>query len=129
MGDSMGKFNWHGRVWIEKDGQTFLGCGRVTLLERIREHGSISQAARSMGMGYRHAWRLVDSMNRNAPVPLVVTKKGGVKGGGAYLTPAGEEAIKFFWDFYNRFRKSLKEHSEELNRQAESWHQMEQTLD
>jgi len=111
----MEKFSWHGRAWIEKDGETFLGCGRVTLLERIREHGSISQAARSMGMGYRHAWRLVDAMNRNAPVPLVITMKGGVKGGGARLTEAGESAIEFFWNFYQRFRKYLDDESEALN--------------
>lgn len=117
----MDKFKWHGRVWIEKDGQTFLGCGRVTLLERIREHGSISQAARSMGMGYRHAWRLVDSMNRNAPTPLVITQKGGVKGGGSLLTQAGESAIHFFWDFYHRFRKYLEDETMSINKRTQSW--------
>lgn len=85
-----------GRVWIERDGETFLGFGRVVLLERIREHGSISSAARSMDMSYKHAWDLVDSMNRQAGRPLVVTSRGGRGGGGARLTEEGERAVAAF---------------------------------
>ncbi len=111
----MNEFRCRGRVWIERDGQTFLGCGRVTLLQRIKEYGSISQAARSMGMGYRHAWDLVDSMNRNAPVPLVLTQRGGKKGGGAVLTPEGEAAIELFHDFLARFREYMAAESRRLD--------------
>jgi molybdate transport system regulatory protein len=92
-----------GRVWLEKGGETFLAWGRVVLLERIREHGSISAASRSMGMGYRHAWELIDSMNRLAPEPLVEMKTGGKRGGGAKLTPAGEAAIEDFWKLVDEF--------------------------
>ncbi|MCP4995252.1 MAG: LysR family transcriptional regulator, partial [Gammaproteobacteria bacterium] len=66
-----------GRIWIEGPEGTFLGYGRVVLLERIREHGSISAAARSMEMSYRHAWELVDSMNRQSRSPVVVKSTGG----------------------------------------------------
>ena len=58
-----------GRLWIEGSEGTFLGYGRVVLLERIGEHGSISAAARSMDMSYRHAWKLVDSMNQQSNTP------------------------------------------------------------
>jgi molybdate transport system regulatory protein len=67
-------------------GATFLGYGRVTLLGRIRQYGSISQTAKSMDMSYRHAWDLVDSMNRQSPEPLVETTTGGKGGGGAKIT-------------------------------------------
>jgi len=56
-----------------------------------------------MGMGYRHAWRLVDSMNRNAPSPLVITQKGGKGGGGATLTEEGEAVVDLFDGFLKRF--------------------------
>jgi molybdate transport system regulatory protein len=96
-----------GRLWIERSGRTVLSWGRITLLERIREHGSISAAARSMGMGYRHAWELVDEMNALSPRLLVERMTGGTKGGGAALTPHGEAAIASFWALVARFETWL----------------------
>lgn len=96
-----------GRMWLAKDSETYLGFGRVVLLERIKEFGSITKAAKSMDMSYRHAWDLVDSMNRMAPKPLVVGSVGGKGGGGAVVTPEGERAIEFFWLSYHRFRDFL----------------------
>ncbi|BCL62401.1 hypothetical protein DGMP_30940 [Desulfomarina profundi] len=93
---------------MERDGATFLGTGRVVLLERIREHGSISRAARSMKMSYKHAWDLVDSMNRKSPDPLVITSKGGKGGGGARLTAAGEREVAAFWELQERFSAFLQ---------------------
>lgn len=92
-----------GRLWIEINGETLLSWGRIVLLERIREHGSISAAARSMDMSYRHAWALVDSMNRLAPEPLVDRTTGGQRGGGAKLTAAGDAAIQQFWKLVTQF--------------------------
>ncbi|MGB0713152.1 MAG: winged helix-turn-helix domain-containing protein, partial [Gammaproteobacteria bacterium] len=70
-------FRVHGRLWIKGPEGTFLGHGRVVLLRRIREHGSISAAARSMAMSYRRAWRLVESMNRQSRDPVVEKAAGG----------------------------------------------------
>ncbi len=97
-----------GRLWIESEGTTFLSWGRVVLLERIREHGSISAAARSMGMSYRHAWQLVEEMNRLSPKKFVEKTVGGMRGGGAELTYAGEAVIAGFWELVERFRGWLK---------------------
>lgn len=90
------QYRVRGKLWIEGPEGTFLGYGRVVLLERIREHGSISAAARSMKMSYRHAWKLVDSMNRQGRTELVVTSTGGKGGGGTVLTETGERAISAF---------------------------------
>jgi len=98
----------HGRIWIDGDEGTFLGYGRIVLLERIREHGSITKAAKSMAMSYRHAWELVDSMNRQSPKPLVEAATGGKDGGGAYLTKEGERAIVLFWELYADFQTYIK---------------------
>lgn len=100
-------FQAHGRVWIEGPDGTFLGYGRVVLLERIRDHGSISAAARSMEMSYRRAWKLVDSMNRQSRTPVVTMSTGGRGGGGASLTEAGERAIATFWAFWHDFKDFL----------------------
>ena len=66
-----------GRFRVEGEAGAFLGCGRIILLERIREHGSISAAARSMKMSCRHAWEPVHSMNRQSPSPVVEKDTGG----------------------------------------------------
>lgn len=101
-------YRFSGRLWVDKNGETYLAWGRVVLLERIRDQGSISAAARSMDMSYRHAWQLVDSMNRLAPVSLVEKTTGGQRGGGAKLTAAGEAAIKEFWALTEDFGAWLK---------------------
>ena len=112
--DSSTSYRLHGRVWIDGPEGTFLGYGRVVLLERIREYGSISAAARSMNMSYRHAWDLVESMNRQAPVPLVISRTGGRGGGGACLTEAGERAIRLFRDAWDAYKTFEKEYSRNL---------------
>lgn len=107
----------NGRAWLEKDGETFIGYGRVVLLERIKKYGSISMAAKSMDMSYRHAWELVDSMNRLSRKGLVETSTGGRGGGGATVTPEGERAIELFWSLYDDLKIFLKE---EEKKQAET---------
>ncbi len=96
-----------GRLWLEQDGETYLSWGRVVLLERIRDLGSIAAAARSLGMAYSHAWSLVAAMNRLNGVDLVARTFGGKNGGRAWLTPAGEAAVARFWDLADRFREWL----------------------
>jgi molybdate transport system regulatory protein len=73
-----------------EDGRA-LGPGKVRLLELIDETGSISAAARSMGMSYRRAWVLVDALNQTFREPVVATRGGGAGGGGAALTAFGRE--------------------------------------
>ncbi|WP_041069469.1 winged helix-turn-helix domain-containing protein [Thiolapillus brandeum] len=108
-------YRLRGRVWIEGPDGTFLGYGRVVLLERIREHGSISAAARSMQMSYRHAWKLVDSMNRQSRNTVVEKSTGGRGGGGATLTEAGEKAVAAFWSAYGDFRDFLAERGRQVD--------------
>lgn len=105
---------FRGRIWIDGAEGTFLGYGRIVLLERIREYGSITKAAKSMEMSYRHAWELVDSMNRQAQKLLVEASTGGKGGGGAHVTEEGEKAIKLFWQFYADFHDFLKQEEQNL---------------
>ncbi|WP_405044963.1 winged helix-turn-helix domain-containing protein [Paraburkholderia sp.] len=73
-----------------------LGPGKVQLLEAVREHGSISAAARSLNMSYRRAWLLMDELNRALESPATVSEHGGQSGGGSMLTPVGEEIIRLY---------------------------------
>ncbi len=84
------------RVWAEREGQAILGPGRVELLQAIDRWRSISAAARQIGMSYRHAWLLVQSVNESAGVPLVESAIGGKQGGGARLTEFGKRAVQIF---------------------------------
>lgn len=69
------------------------GPGKADLLEAILATGSISAAGRTLGMGYRRAWALVDTMNRCFRRPLVEAAPGGARGGGARVTPLGLEVL------------------------------------
>lgn len=71
-----------------------LGPGKADLLDAIAATGSISAAARAMGMSYRRAWLLVDTMNRCFKEPLVASAAGGSQGGGAHLTANGESVLQ-----------------------------------
>ncbi len=70
-----------------------IGPGKADLLEAIAELGSISAAARRMGMSYRRAWLLVETMNTCFRQPLVEARRGGRAGGGARLSALGREAL------------------------------------
>jgi molybdate transport system regulatory protein len=84
-----------------------LGPGKAQLLEAVAAHGSISAAARSMGMAYRHAWVLIDDLNRCFGVPAVETRTGGSGRGGARLTPFGAELVRRFRAMERRARRAV----------------------
>lgn len=97
-----------GKVWMEKDGEVYMGWGRMVLLERIGGTGSIAGAARTMGMSYRNAWLEVDEMNRLAPTPLVKKETGGVGGGHARLTEEGKKIIAEYKVLIEKFHEFLE---------------------
>ena len=84
------------RLRIVLEGDIALGPGKADLMEGIRETGSIAAAGRRMGMSYKQAWMLVETMNACFAGPLVVAAKGGRRGGGASLTPLGEDVLRRF---------------------------------
>ena len=80
-----------GRFWLTLDGKNFLGRGRIELLQRIRETGSISKAAKAMKMSYKEAWDAVDAMNSAWQIPLVESGPAGSR-----LTKDAERLIAAF---------------------------------
>ena len=108
-------YRLNGRLWLETDDGRFLGIGRLELLERIAELGSISKAAQAMGMSYKRAWDLVSTMNAQAATPLVSTQTGGSKGGGAAVTEAGQTAIVAFRALQARFQEFITLETQRLH--------------
>ncbi|WLT32155.1 winged helix-turn-helix domain-containing protein [Geothrix sp. PMB-07] len=84
------------RIRIAYGENIAIGQGKADLLEAISRVGSISAAARELDMSYRKAWMLVDEMNQSFKSPVVVAVKGGLQGGGAQVTPLGQEALARF---------------------------------
>ena len=82
------------RLLVLLGGDIAIGPGKVDLLEAIGTTGSITAAARTLGMSYRRAWLLVDTMNRCFVTPVVITEAGGASGGGTRLTATGVEVVR-----------------------------------
>jgi molybdate transport system regulatory protein len=89
------------KLSIHFDSGARIGPGKAVLLESIRDTGSISAAARSMGMTYKRAWLLLDSINQAFAEAVVTAAPGGSGGGGASLTPLGVDILK-------RYRRILR---------------------
>ncbi len=85
-----------------------MGPGKADLLDAIRSEGSITGAARSMGMSYRRAWLLVETMNSCFRSPLVETTRGGRRGGGARLTSFGNDILGRYRAMEAKAAASLK---------------------
>lgn len=71
-----------------------IGPGKIQLLEAIQRTGSLTAAAKSIGMSYRRAWLLIDELNRALKIPAVESAKGGEHGGGSVLTSVGEKLVQ-----------------------------------
>lgn len=84
----------HLRVTIARE--AYIGPGRADLLEAIAASGSISDAAKAMGMSYKRAWSLVQALNAGFGAPLVETSRGGSGQGGAQLTDAGRLVLAHY---------------------------------
>lgn len=81
------------RLRIVFPGERQLGPGKADLLDAIHRTGSISSAARELGMSYRRAWLLADELTRLFKRPILMTAAGGAHGGGAALTPFGQALV------------------------------------
>ncbi|MGH8562781.1 MAG: TOBE domain-containing protein [Gammaproteobacteria bacterium] len=103
-----------GLVWMAVGDRNLGGPGRITLLREIRDHGTITHAARAMKMSYKGAWDAIEGMNNLAGEPLVERCAGGRGGGSTRLTARGERLVENFERIDAEHRRFL----EALNRQA-----------
>jgi len=105
-----------GNFWIEKNGKSFLGRGRIELLKKIEKHGSISKAAKEMKMSYKAAWDAVDIINNLSENRVVEKISGGKGGGGTRLTEYGKKLIGLFETAEEEFKNCLLKTEEFLKK-------------
>ncbi len=110
-------FDVDGSIWIKKDNRSFIGRGRVELLQNIQIHGSITKAAKSMKMSYKAAWDSVDIMNKLSNKPLVTKVTGGKGGGGTVITSHAKEIIHAFEEVSSLYRNYFETLSDSFNEQ------------
>lgn len=84
------------RLRIDVDHEPAIGPGKIALLEAIIETGSISAAARKLGMSYRRAWLLIEDINSRLRKPAVNRATGGKQGGSSEVTEAGKQLVHLF---------------------------------
>ena len=93
-----------------------LGPGKADLLELIGTTGSISAAGKAMGMSYKRAWMLVETLNGIFREPLVASSRGGPSGGGARLTETGEKVLEQYRKLEARTAKAGKAEIEAIGK-------------
>ena len=99
------------KAWLECRGETLVGAGRGRLLAAVDEEGSISAAARKLGLSYATAWHRLDSMGRAMGASLIEPRTGGKGGGGSSLTREGRavlEALRFMQDRVAEAREEIE---------------------
>lgn len=102
------------RIDIEADRR--IGPGKIALLEQIKEHGSISAGGRALEMSYKRAWDLVEEISEVCGKPVVASRTGGSRGGGATLTPFGEALIERYRQLERDVMKAAQPHLRALQR-------------
>ncbi len=93
-----------------------VGPGKIDLLRKIGETHSISAAARALGVPYKRAWLLIDSLNQGFVTPVVETAKGGKGGGGARLTALGQQLVTAYDALETRLNLEAKDELAALQR-------------
>ena len=102
------------RIRVYRDNGIAIGPGKVALLETLAATGSITAAARELGMSYRRAWLLIDETNKALASPAVEAVAGGARGGGAVLTPVGQELVSLYREMEGTAREASRESMEAL---------------
>lgn len=103
-----------GTLWLENSRGQVIGPGKKNLLDAIHATGSIKSAAKRMKMSYRHAWEMVNSINRSYPKPLIKKAVGGAKGGGTMLTEDGKKLISTYESLFKEFEKFKKKSNKQI---------------
>ena len=104
-------------LWIDKDDRGFLGKGRIELLKKIDEYGSLAKAAKAMKMSYKSAWDSLNEMKKLSSEALIISNSGGKGGGGSRLTKKAHHYIKTYELLYKtqqEFLKSIESHTQDI---------------
>lgn len=97
------------KIWIDRNGKSFLGKGKVILLKELHELKSLNKAADRLNISYKKAWEMLKNLNENSLQPVTIQKVGGKNGGGTTLTEYGLQLIQTFERVDQRCKEFLQE--------------------
>lgn len=103
-----------GRVSIKSERSSFIGPGKIELIEKIKKLGSLRKAAAEMKMSYRQAWLNINELNKFSDIPLVILKRGGKDGGIAQVTEFADKVILAYKNLQTAFADFLNEQTKIL---------------
>lgn len=110
----MSELRVRSKVWLEVDGQAFLGDGRYRILAAIECGGSINAAARQLGLSYRKIWTQLQAMEQHAPFKLLERRTGGKGGGETRLTAAAQELLLSYRNLREQVNHAADQGFEEI---------------
>lgn len=113
-----------GGLWLGRKGRDFLSVRRIELLEGIERTGSITRAAKQVGLSYKAAWDALEAMNNLADRPLLVRTAGGRHGGGTQLTDRGRELVRLYRLMESGYRRLLMQ----MQRDVDDFEQLNQLV-
>lgn len=96
------------KIWLENDGKVF-GKGPYCLLKGVKDKGSLSEAAKVMGMSYNKAYNLIRLIEGRLGFKLIASKSGGTKGGGSILTLEAENLMEVYEGFLIECEQSIQQ--------------------
>jgi 8-oxo-dGTP diphosphatase len=98
------------KLWLVEDDRFIVSDGRAALMRKIKDLGSMSKAAKEMGMSYRHAWEVLQRISENAGGDVVVSARGGKEGGATTLTELGETILREYENKAQSVSSQLEKH-------------------
>ncbi len=104
-----------GDIFLLTDSQRSFASTQIELLKAVSDCGSISQAAKQVGISYKTAWDRIDAMNNMSSQPLVIRSAGGAQGGGTALTKLGQRIIEGFQSLQNEHQTFLDQLGDKLH--------------
>lgn len=109
-------------VRVHFDAANKMGPGMAELLQRIGEEGSIAAAGRAMGMSYKRAWTLIETLNAMFKAPLVLSNRGGADKGGAILTDTGRQVLDLYREIETSARDAGTKHLSRMGKLLKKRH-------
>ena len=91
-------------VWLSKDDGKYFGPGVAMLIEGVKRTGSLSSAAKEIGMAYSKAWTVVRNAEDGLGFHLLTSTAGGKHGGGAVLTDEARQMLTAYDEYCEKLR-------------------------
>lgn len=93
---------------LRREGRPLVGRDRIELLEAVDAQGSITKAAKAVGLSYKAAWDALNAVNNLLPSPAIISQTGGKHGGGAVVTEQGKNLIASFRLLESRLKRVVE---------------------